>query len=108
MSDNKVLGTFDRDSFQRGMNVICNELVSVATNWRRDEDRPCLSASLIHRDQPGYLIAIRLGAGAPKYLEALAKLLHDGIQEYYRGLENPTPERLAELAAELAEEVGDD
>ena len=104
--NDKILETRDRASFERGVNAICNELVSVATNYTRQEDRPCLSASLApDSEQPGYLITVRLGAGAPKYLEALAKDLHEGIQEYYRSLETHSPERLAGLAAELQEEV---
>ena len=107
--NDKILETRDRASFERGVNAICNELVSVATNYTRQEDRPCLSASLNHASgQPGYLIAVRLGAGAPKYLEALAKDLHEGIQDYYRSLETPTPEHLEGLAKELREEVEDE
>lgn len=102
----------DRDSFWRLVSDVANNLISVATNYTRQEDRPCLSAhfdgKVVPDGQEGYLIAVRLDAGAPKYLEALAKDLHEGIQAYYRALETPTPERLAELAEELAKEVGDE
>ena len=91
MSEYRFLETRDRESFERGMNAICNELVSVATNYARNEDRTCLSAYFEGDDfrpsSDGWLIAVRDDEGVPLEILLMARDLHGKIQQHYRNQE---------------------
>lgn len=73
--------------FLRDLELLQREQLNVATNYSGTEDRPCLSLELRTTTGSGYLIALRMDGGAPRYMEAMAKDLHEGIQEYFKAAE---------------------
>jgi hypothetical protein len=91
--------------FQRDMEVLCTQLVSVATDYRRDLDGPvmdprtCLSGYVVAPSSNGFLMAVRDSPDVPPHIFRLAQQLHDAIQAHYRNL----PNELANLQGDTNE-----
>ena len=109
-SEHLITVTTHREDFESKMNGLCNELVSVATNYTRQEERTCLSARLgAPEESNGYLIAVRDDVGLPVEIFFLARDLHHKIQQHFRSQQeqaNQRPQRqqLAALAIQLLQQ----
>lgn len=82
----------NRALFLRDMENLCSQLVSVATDYRRDPNGPimdprtCLSGYVVTPTNNGFLLAVRDSAEVPPHIFRLAQQLHDAIQVHYRNL----------------------
>lgn len=73
-----------RLAFIRDMEHTCNEMVSVATNYREQDPRTVLAGRLETETGNGYLIAVRISDDTPPELLAAAAALYEAIQHHYR------------------------
>lgn len=70
--------------FHDDMKVVAANLVSVATDWRGDEDRTCLCACIRSSNATGYLLAVRYDENTDPEILELAKTLHEKIQQHFQ------------------------
>ncbi|MBD1917435.1 MULTISPECIES: hypothetical protein [Cyanophyceae] len=86
-SDNGEQPTLDgytRQDFIRDIGHCCTEMVSVATNFKENDDRKALGARLEADTGNGYMLAVRISDDTPPEILAAAADLYEAIQQHYR------------------------